>query len=157
VCVALAAAWGPTTGEPSPKSKAYAAIGVASPSLDPDASAVTCRGALPETGVTISAAAGGESPAGVTCTAWVTVDEKPPVSVTVTVAVYVPATVNVCVALAAAWGPTEGEPSPKSKVYVAIGVESPSLDPDASAVTASGAAPDVGVTLKAAFGGASTG
>jgi hypothetical protein len=82
----------------------------------------------------------------------VAVDDRPPVSVTVTVAVYAPGAVYVCAAVAPACGPTTVEPSPKSKVYVAIGVESPSVEPDASAVTARGAFPDPGVTVSAAIG-----
>jgi hypothetical protein len=39
----------------------------------------------------------------------------PFVSVTVTVMVYVPTFVYVCEVSADAWGPVEGDPSPKSK------------------------------------------
>ena len=63
----------------------------------------------------------------------------------------------VCAALAPACGPTAAEPSPKSNLYVAMGVESPSLDPDASAVTCNGAMPELGLTLMVAFGGGSGG
>jgi hypothetical protein len=46
-------------------------------------------------------------------------------------------------------------PSPKLKVYVLIGFD-PGVDPDASAVTRSGAAPELGLTLSAAIGGVLT-
>src|SRR5207245_6963720 len=62
VCVAVAAACGPTMA-PSPKSKRYDAIGVASVSVDADASAVTACGADPEGGLTASATDGGASTA----------------------------------------------------------------------------------------------
>src|SRR5437763_16819837 len=95
--MAVAPDCGPTGAEPSPKSNLYVAIGVESPSLDPDASAVACSGAAPEVGFTLSAADGGASPA-VTVTCVVAVGEAAAVSATVTVAV--PAPGNVCVAAA---------------------------------------------------------
>src|SRR5919204_3480600 len=102
-------------------------MGVKSLSLEPDASAVTCNGTVPEGGVTVSAADGGESPVAPTWTVAVALDESPAVSVTVTVTVYVPGRRYVCWAVAPACGPTV-VPSPKSNRYVAIGVESVSLE-----------------------------
>jgi hypothetical protein len=84
VCVAVAAACGPIVAEPSPKSKLYVAIGVASVSVDADASAVTPSGVFPEAGLTLSFAFGGRS---VAVTRAVAVDESPAVSFTVTVTV----------------------------------------------------------------------
>ena len=52
--------------------------------------------------------------------------------------------------MAPAWGPTAVVPSPKSNLYVAIGVLSVSVDVEASAVTSSGATPDVGVVVSRA-------
>src|SRR5436190_1602600 len=89
--------------------------------------------------------------ASATVTTAVPVDTAPPVSVTVTVTVCVPGTRYVCVAMGWACGPLS-VPSPKSKLYVAIGVESVSHDPDASAVTARGAVPDAGVTASDTVG-----
>ena len=80
-------ACGPTT-VPSPKSNVYAAIGVASPSLDADASAVTASGSIPDCGVTDSEACGGESTVVTWAVAWAAF---PAVSVTVVVTRYVPA------------------------------------------------------------------
>ncbi len=57
---AVAEAPGPAVA-PSPKSKAYVEIGVASPSVDPEAFAVTVSGAGPADGLTARAAAGGYS------------------------------------------------------------------------------------------------
>jgi hypothetical protein len=62
----------------------------------------------------------------------------------------------VWVALEPACGPTT-TPSPKSKRYDAIGVESVSVDADASAVTFRGAFPEVGDTDSLAAGGLSLG
>src|ERR671922_1198458 len=130
-------------------------MGVASASVEAEASAVTCRGAVPEAGVTVRLALGAESDGDVTVTCVVAVDERPPLSVTVTVTVYIPVAVYVWPAVAPACGPTTGEPSPKSNLYVAIGVASLSEDALASAVTASGALPDEGATVRRASGGAS--
>src|SRR5947207_3280582 len=113
--MAVAPDCGPTGAEPSPKSNLYVAIGVESPSLDPDASAVACSGAAPEVGFTLSAAEGGASPA-VTVTCVVAVEEFPAVSATVTVAVYVPGKMYVWTAVGEACGPTAAEPSPKSNL-----------------------------------------
>ncbi len=60
----------------------------------------------------------------------------------------------VWLAVAAVWAPVD-DPSPQSKLYVAIGVESVSVEPDASAVTASGMFPEVGLTASFAAGGKS--
>jgi hypothetical protein len=65
----------------------YVAIGVESPSLDPDASAVTGKGAVPELGLTLTVAFGGASGGALTVTWVVAVDALPAVSVTVTVTV----------------------------------------------------------------------
>ena len=46
-------------------------------------------------------------------------------------------------------------PSPKSNVYATIGVLSRSAEAEASAVTVSGAAPELGVRVTAAVGGES--
>lgn len=46
--------------------------------------------------------------------------------------------------------------SPKSNAYVATGVASGSLEPAASAVTQSGAVPDMGLTSKTTIGGLSS-
>ena len=46
-------------------------------------------------------------------------------------------------------------PSPKTKVYVAMGLV-PGVEPDASAATVSGVAPSPGDTDTAAFGAATT-
>jgi hypothetical protein len=78
------------------------------------------------------------------------------VSVTVTVTVWTPMLVYVCVAVAPAWGPVAAVPSPKSKLYVAIG-DDPAVDPDASAVTWSGPFPEAGVTASWAVGGVAAG
>ena len=64
---------------PSPKSNWYDAIGVASPSVEPDAFAVTTNGATPDTGDTANAAAIAS-----TVTNVEVVPDKPLVSVTVT-------------------------------------------------------------------------
>jgi hypothetical protein len=58
---------------------------VPSVSVDAEASADTCSGAVPLCGETLNTASGGESP--VTVTVLVAVDESPPVSVTATVTV----------------------------------------------------------------------
>jgi hypothetical protein len=57
----------------------------------------------------------------------------------------------VCIAVADACV-TAAVPSPKLKVYDEIGVESGSVEPEASAVTANGATPDAGLTVSAATG-----
>ena len=84
----------------------------------------------------------------------VDVEAFPAVSLTVTVSVYVPAAPYVCPAVAV---DCVGDvvPSPQSQAYVAIGVASPSVDADASAVTASGAVPELGLTVTLALGGRS--
>jgi hypothetical protein len=66
VCVAVAPACAPVPFEPSPQSKLYVAIGHASVSVEPDASADTCSGAGPLCGVTLRAALGAEFPVTVT-------------------------------------------------------------------------------------------
>src|SRR5437763_16432978 len=63
----------------------------------------------------------------------------------------------MCRAVARGWGPTAAEPSPKLNVYVAIGVPSLSVEPDASALTPSGMKPDSGVTTRDGAGAESTG
>src|SRR5947208_16335696 len=118
----------------------------------PDASAVTARGARPWDGETLRTAVGALV-AGATLTVRVAEADCPAVSVTVTVAENVPPLVYVWVAVAADWGPSTGEPSPKSKVYDAIGLASLSVDADASAVTPTGAVPDVVATVRAGVGG----
>jgi hypothetical protein len=85
VCVAVGSLRAPVPAEVSPQSKLYVAIGVESVSVDADASAETCSGAVPLSGDTLNAAFGAASP--VTVTVFVAVDDRPAVSVTVTVAV----------------------------------------------------------------------
>src|SRR5881275_471213 len=118
-------------------------IGVESVSVDVDASAVTASGDTPEVGLAVRRAVGGWSP---TVTRAVDVEAFPAVSLTVTVSVNVPAAPYVCPAVAV---DCVGDvvPSPQSQAYVAIGVASPSVDADASAVTASGAVPELGLTV----------
>jgi hypothetical protein len=82
VCEAVAPDCGPTTADPSPKLNLYEEIGE-EPAVDPDASADTGSGDVPELGVTVSFAVG----AAATVTCWVAVEELPAVSVTVTVTV----------------------------------------------------------------------
>jgi len=48
-------------------------------------------------------------------------------------------------------------PSPQLKAYVSMPVASLSVEAEASAVTLSGAVPDVGVSFRAALGGSSAG
>src|SRR5207245_3991521 len=120
----------------------------ASVSVDAEASAVTESGAPPEAGASVKAATGAAS----TVTVLLAVDDRLPVSVTVTVTVRVPPDIYVWVAFDALWGPTV-VPSPKLNEYVEIGVLSVSVDAVASAVTASGATPEDGVTVRAATGG----
>src|SRR2546429_9508 len=60
VCVAVAPACGPVD-VPSPHTNVYDAIGVASTSVEPDASAVTDSGTAPIPGFTVRAATGGSS------------------------------------------------------------------------------------------------
>src|SRR6266542_2235383 len=117
---------------------------------DAEASAVTASGAVPEDGVTVSLATGGWFAAGDTVTVAEAVAIAPPLSVTVTLAVQVPAA-YVWVAVAPGCGPTT-VPSPKSNRYDAM-LPSGSDDAEASAVTASGAVPDDGVTVSLATGG----
>src|SRR5436309_14969757 len=120
-------------------------IGVESVSVDVDASAVTASGDTPEVGLAVRRAVGGWSP---TVTRAVDVEAFPAVSLTVTVNVYVPAAPYVCPAVAVdCGGDVDVVPSPQSQAYVAIGVASPSVDADASAVTASGAVPELGLTV----------
>ena len=83
-----------------------------SPSLEADASAVTCNGAVPELGFRLSVEFGGASR---TVTWVVELDASPAVSVTVTFTVNVPADVYVWAAVGPACGPF-WVPSPKSKV-----------------------------------------
>src|SRR6266545_1524729 len=123
---------------------------VPSGSDDADASAVTASGAVPEDGVTVSLATSGWFAAGDTVTVAEAVAIAPPLSATVARAVQVPAA-YVWVAVAPGCGPTT-VPSPKSNRYDAI-VPSGSLEPEASAVTVSGAVPDDGVTVSRATGG----
>src|ERR1051325_8211044 len=112
-------------------------MGVESVSQDPDASALTASGAVPEVGPTVSEAVGA-LPA--TVEVAVAVLLWPAVSVTVSVTGYVPSAVYVCEAEGLACGATT-VPSPKSKLYVAIGEQSVSEDAEPSAVTSSGALP----------------
>src|SRR5215211_1364019 len=126
-------------------------MGFESVSVDAEASAVTSSGATPDAGDTLSAAVGGVS-GGSTATSRVALEERPPVSVTVTVTVYVPGSAYVWLAVAVDCG-SSTVPSPKSNVYVAMGQASVSVEPEASAVTSSGAEPEPGVTLSRADGG----
>src|SRR5580765_696368 len=87
---------------------------------------------------------------GSTLTATDFVALAPALSMTSTVAVQLPAA-YVWVAVAPGCGPAT-VPSPKSKRYDVI-VPSGSDDAEASAVTASGAVPEGGVTVSAACGG----
>src|SRR5437870_2522746 len=132
-------------------------MGVESVSVEAEASAVTGRGAVPEDGDTLKAAAGGSSAGLFTVTWVVAVEACPAVSLTVTVTVKVAAAAVVWLAVAAASGPATAEPSLQDALPVAMGVESVSVEAEASAVTGRGAVPEDGDTLKAAAGGSSAG
>jgi hypothetical protein len=145
VCCAVAPLCGPTAALPSPKLKLYPPIGLL-PGRDPEASAVTASGAVPAEGVTVRVADGGV----VAVTGAVDVAVAPALSLTVTLTVYRPAAVYVCCAVAPGWGPTAAVPSPNEKVYAEMGTGS--VEPEASALTASGAEPVLGVTVSTALG-----
>src|SRR4051812_41715733 len=132
-----------TAAEPSPKSMMEAVI-VPSGSVLAEVSAVTVTGAVPEPGVTVSAAPG----EAFTLMVWVAEALPSASSVTVAVTVYVFAVVYWWVAI----GPGSAElPSPKSMLEDAIGPVLAVLA-EISAVTVTGAVPESGETVRTALG-----